>query len=142
MDRPKQLSFKLSKDDKFTSKIGRSKENEDLITHHVEIEIQRMTHITSSFTSAFRFLNQVYERGNEEKFDRRKLFSVAPLTKMIPYFITLDALGLKQLNHNKNISVSELIESAKKISPPTKNWGIASRLMAHMPLSNLSHLSQ
>ena len=36
---------------------------------------------------------------------------------MTTYFITLDALGLKKLNHNKEISVSELIENAKKMCP-------------------------
>ena len=36
---------------------------------------------------------------------------------MNPCFITLDALGLKQLNINKETSVSELIKKAKKMWP-------------------------
>ena len=110
----KGFSFKLTSDDDFLSKIVRRKETEDQIGVKVEDELRKIPKITSSFSSPFRFLNHIYARLNSlnshenKKFKR---FSVAPLTDMTPSFITIDATGIKDMNHNKSLSLLELLKN-------------------------------
>ena len=62
----------------------------------IKKELKVMTHIDSSHSSTFRFLSQVYTRGNEdEDGEWCKLVSIAPLAGIKSCLITLDALGLK-----------------------------------------------
>ena len=45
------------------------------------------------------------------------IFSIAPLTGMKPSFITLDALGLKNLNKNSPVKITDVIKKAEKLCP-------------------------
>ena len=113
-----QFSFKLSSDDNFLSKKVRRKETEDLIRVRVEEEQRKIPKITSSFSSPFRFLHHIYTRLdylNTQKNKKFKSFSVAPLTNMKPYYITLDALGIKNLNRGKSLAMSDLLKNPDRL---------------------------
>ena len=57
----------------------------------------------------------MYNKSNED--EGSKLCSVPPLTGMKPFVMTLDALGMMNLNKWVRIIVSDLIKDVHKICP-------------------------